>query len=287
MKNAIWASALALAAAACGGGSSGGGSIGGGVGRLQVLLTDAPFAHDIVESTQIKVSAIRVHRDAQADGGFITLPDVTDVTLELLDLQNGLTQLLVDAELPAGRYRQIRLVVDEATLKLINGNEYSTALGNLNLTSTGSAGLKLFVDPPIQVNAGATTEILLDFDLSKSFHPVPATDALTATSYLLMPVVRVTNQTATGEIRGTVTEDDGAGGQIGVEGATVHILPPGETDPLNSIATTGTVAGGSYAVLGLAVGTYDVLAIKDPKQGSVLGVDVVADTPTVVDIVIQ
>jgi hypothetical protein len=284
MRNAIWASVLALAAASCGGGSS---SSGGGVGRLQVLLTDAPFAHDIVESAQIKVSAIRVHRDAQADGGFITLPDVTDGTLELLDLQNGLTQLLVDAELPAGKYRQIRLLVEEATLKLINGNEYSTALGNLNLTSTGSSGLKLFVDPPIQINAGATTEILLDFDLSKSFHPVPATDALTATSYLLMPVVRVTNRTATGEIHGTVTEDDGLGGQVGVEAATVYVMPPGETDPLNSIATTGTIADGSYTVLGLAVGTYDVLAIKDPKQGSVLGVDVVVGTPAIVDIVIQ
>jgi hypothetical protein len=284
MRNAIWASVLALAVASCGGGSS---SSSGGVGRLQVLLTDAPFAHDIVVSAQIKVSAIRVHRDAQADSGFITLPDVTDVTLELLDLQNGLTELLVDAELPAGRYRQIRLVVEEARLELTNGNIYSTALGNLNLTSTGTAGLKLFVNPPIQINAGATTAILLDFDLSKSFHPIPATDALTATSYNLMPIVRVTNQTATGEIRGTVTEDDGVGGTIGVEGATVHILPPGETDPLNSIATTGTIADGSYAVLGIAAGTYDVLAIKDPKQGSVLGVDVVVGTPAVVDIVIQ
>jgi hypothetical protein len=284
MRNAIWASVLALAAVSCGGGSS---SSGGGTGRLQVLLTDAPFAHDIVTSARIKVSAIRVHHDAQADSGFITLPDVTDLELDLLDLQNGLTQLLVDAELPAGAYRQVRLVVEEATLELTNGNVYSTALGNLSLTSTGTSGLKLFVDPPIQINAGATTEILLDFDLSKSFHPIPANDALTATEYKLMPVVRVTNQTATGEIRGTVTEDDGVGGQVGVESATVHILPPGETDPLNSIATTGTLADGSYAVLGLAVGTYDVLAIKDPKQGSVLGVDVVVGTPAIVDIVIQ
>ena len=285
MKNAIWASVLALAAVSCGGGGGSGSST--GTGHLQLLLTDAPFAHDIVTSAKIKVSAIRVHREAQSDSGFITLPGVTDLELELIDLQNGLTQELVDAELEAGLYRQIRLVVEEATLQLTNGNVYSTANGNLSLTSTGTSGLKLFVDPAIEVTSGGTTTLVLDFDLAKSFHAIPGKDALNATSFKLMPVIRVANQTTTGELRGTVTEDDGAGGQAAVEGATVHVLPPGETDPANSIATTGTIADGSYAVLGVAAGTYDVLAIKDPKQGSALGVDVVAGNATTVDVVIQ
>ncbi len=283
MKHAIWAAVLALTAVSCGGG----GSSAGGTGHLQLLLTDAPFALDIVTSARIKVSAIRVHHDAQSDSGFTDLPDVTDLELELLDLQNGLTQELVDAELPAGSYGQIRLVVQEATLELTNGNIYSTTLGNMSLTSTDTSGLKLFVDPPIEVTSGGMTTLILDFDLSKSFHAIPANDALNATEYKLMPVVRVTNQTTTGELRGTVTEDDGAGGQAAVEAATVYVLPPGETDPLNSIATTGTDVDGHYAVLGLPAGSYDVLAIKDPKQGSVLGVDVVAGNVTTVDIVIQ
>jgi len=285
MKNAIVASLFALAVASCGGG--GGGGSGGGSGHLRISMTDAPFAHDIVASARIKVSAIRVHHDAQSDSGFMTLAGVTDLELDLLDLQNGLTAELVNASLPAGTYGQIRLVVEEATLELTNGNIYSTGLGNLTLTSTGTSGLKLFVDPPIEVTSGVTSSLLLDFDLAKSFHAIPANDALNATKYHLMPVVRVTNQTTTGEIRGTITEDDGAGGQAAVEAATIHILPPGETDPANSVATTGSDVDGHYAVLGLAAGSFDVLAIKDPKQGSVLGVDVVAGNATTVDVVIE
>ena len=147
--------------------------------------------------------------------------------------------------------------------------------------------MKLFIDPPLQVVTDVAVTLLLDFDLTKTFHPIPANDALNANRYQLQPVIRVANLTSAGVIRGFVTADDGTGQAVGVEGATVRILPPGELDPENAIATTGTRANGAYAVIGLAPGTYDVLASEGERVQRVDGQQVFAGNATVVDFALE
>src|SRR5206468_12017577 len=110
--------------------------------------------------------------------------------------------------------------------------------------------------------------VLLDFDRTQTFHPVPADDPLNATRYTLHPVIHVTNLGPAGGLQGTVTQDDGSGGTIPVEAATVYVLPPGETDPSLSIASTGTDAQGAYAFLALPPGTYDVRSVHGDLGGS-------------------
>src|SRR6185295_17848319 len=95
---------------------------------------------------------------------------------------------------------------------------------------------------------GETTRVLLDVDLTHTFHPIPANDPLNATRYSLHPVIHVTNLGS-------------AGGTVPVENATVYVLPPGQTDPAESVAATPTNAQGEYTVLAIAPGTYDVKAI--------------------------
>jgi uncharacterized protein DUF4382 len=273
-----------LLCGSCGGGGGGGG---GGTGTLQLDATDAPFAHDIVTQARISVTKILIHDDANADSGFLTLYDGPPQELDLLNLQDGVKQTLVNATLPVGSYRQLRLIVSDASLELTNGNVYSTANGNLDLTSQGTSGFKVFIEPPVQVSSQVGRTLLLDFDLTKTFHPIPSNDPLNATSYKLQPVIHVANLSDTGELRGMVTHDDGTGQQVGVASATVYILPPGEQDPNNSVASTGTTAKGAYAVLGLAPGVYDVLATHGAEQGRVDGQQVFVGNVTVVDVVIQ
>lgn len=270
-------------------GCSGGGSSTGSAatGTLDVLATDAPFARDLVTQARISVTKITIHEDANAGSGFRTIYDGVPVDLDLLDLQNGVTRVLVHATLPVGDYRQMRLIVSGASLTLINGNIYSTANGTLSLTSQGTSGFKVFIQPAVHVSSQLATSLLLDFDLSKTFHPIPANDALNATSYKLMPVIKACNLSNSGEIRGLVTKDDGNGQQIGVDGATVYILPPGELDPNNSVATTGSMPNGSYAVIGLDPGPYDVLATEGALQGRVDAQQVSTGNVTTVDVVIQ
>lgn len=311
--------AALLVVAACGGG--GGGS--GGTGRVKVLVTDKRFDLDLVQEALVHVTKITLSRvddddengdeqgghhddgDGGGNGGdgddddqgqghghhaggntFVLYPG-PGVVVSLLDLRDGISAELSNGEIPAGSYRLARLWIDDAKLTLTNGNVYSVADGNLDLTCANSSGLKIFFDPPLEVAANADTAILLDFDLSKTFKPVPANDPANATKFLINPGIRATNRTTTGDLRGTVTEDDGMGGTVGVELATVYVLPPGETDPAKSVATTASTASGGYAVLGLAPGTYDVLVVKDPKQGTAAGVQITAAHETTLDLTIQ
>ena len=95
---------------------------------------------------------------------------------------------------------------------------------------------------------------LVDFDLSKTFKPVPANDPMNANKFKLHPVIRGVNLGNAGEIRGIVTGNDGRGAQVPVAGADVFVLLPGETDRESSIASTLTDRDGNYAVLGLLEG---------------------------------
>lgn len=283
MKSSIRCSAFAFALAltACSGGSDSSGS--SGTGELVIEVTDAPPDYSQIAVARIDVSEVKVHESATANSGWMTLYSGPTITFDLLDLQNGVKSLLVRADVPAGSYRQVRLVIPSAHLELTDGDVFSTAAGNLELTSLDTSGLKIFVNPPIVVTSGLSRTLLLDFDLTKTFHPVPANDPFNANKYLLKPVVKASNLSDSGEIRGTVRDSSGAG----VAQASVYVLPPGEIDPANSVATTGTADDGHYALLGIAPGTYDVIATKGALMGTALGKSVSVANTTTVDIVIQ
>jgi hypothetical protein len=264
------------------GGCSGGGGGGSGTGTIELLATDDPFAHAIVAEARITVSEIKL----RGPGGWITLLDGPPIELDVLDLRNGVTAQLASAEIPVGSYDQLRLVVDEGYLKLIDDDEFSTALGNLHPTSTSTSGLKLDIDPPLEVRAGETHSYLLDIDLTKTFKAVPGTDPLAATSYQLHPVMHVANLSHSGELRGFVREDDGSGNLVGVADATIYLLLPGETEPANAVQTTATEPDGSYALIGVVPGTYDVLAELGARQARSDGHEVLAGSVTDVDLVL-
>ncbi len=266
----------------CSGGSSGGGN--SGVGTLRVEATDAILDHSIVEEARVDVSTIRVHSSSSANSGFRTIYDGAPIEIDLLDLRNGITTLLVEAKLPAGRYRQVRLVLSGGYLELTNGAVYTTDDGSLEWTSQSTSGLKVFIDPEVVVRDGVSSTLLLDINLTKTFKAVPASDPLNATKYHLSPVVRAVNLSDTGEIRGLVTRDDGLGTLLPVDGATVYILPPGELDLSNSIASTVTMSDGTYAFIGLPEGAYDVVAEEGGDQARVNGPVVSVGSFTVVDL---
>src|SRR5689334_2703826 len=238
---ATFAGSLSLLAStlllgACSGGAAGMGS-GAGNGTLSLNVTDAPFAFDIVQSATISVDKITIFVDADSDAGPHVLYEGAPILMDLFALHDGLTQNIDQSTLPAGSYRQLRLRVAHAELTLTNGNHYTTDDDTIHLTSQDTSGFKVFIDPPVVIESGQTTSTLLDFDLTQTFHPIPANDALTATRYQLHPVIHVSNLGQAGGITGTVTESDGQGGLVPVEAATIYVLPPGQTDTTLAVAT--------------------------------------------------
>jgi hypothetical protein len=310
MKNTTTLGLALLILGGCSGGGGGGSSVGtiggsgdgsdngggtsdpGTVGRLTILATDAPLDPSMVEQAIISVDKIRIHGETDGDGGdgaadgFITVYEGDPMEIELTDLTNGLTQLLVDAEVPAGTYGQIRLHVADGSITLTNGNEYTTDAGNLQISSQATSGLKVFIEPPVIVEDGFPANVLMDFDLAKTFKPIPANDPMNADRFKLHPVIRGVNMGNAGEIRGVVTGNDGTGQQVPVAGADVFVLLPDEPDRANSVASTMTSTDGSYAVLGLLEGTYDVLAREGEREGRENAVSVMLDSTTLVDVTI-
>jgi len=276
---------LLLLFAACS--NDGGG--GSGMGGIEILATDAPMDPSMVDSARIEVTKIRMHRETEdeLDSGWVTIFDGPPVEVELDRLRNGITEVVASGSLEAGSYRQVRIHIGGGTLLLDNGNEYSSDAGNLDFPSAmTSSGYKVFLDPPVEIPAGGVEQVLIDFDLAKTFEPVPANDPENARRYKLHPVVRGAVTSISGEIRATVRRDDGMGTLVGVPDAMVYVLPPGEPDPANAVASSITDATGSAAVLGLLPGTYDVLAREGGTEDRVDGNVVVTGEATQVDLVL-
>ena len=91
----------------------------------------------------------------------------------------------------------------------------------------------------------------------------------------------------TGAVQGVVMQDNGAGGTTTVPGANVYVLPPGQTDPAQAVATGVTGANGAYSLTGILAGTYDVRAVLGTLSGATPGVVIVAGATTVADVLIN
>jgi len=222
-------------------------------GKLNIELTDAPINIDMVQEANVTITRIEARRvldSAEADSvnPFLELSSET-ATYNLLELRNGVTETLVDMEVPAGQYDLIRLYVDEASLTLKNGDSYS-----VKVPSGKQTGIKVFIKPALQVQGGLTSELLLDFDISKSFIMQGNINTPAGVKgFIFKPVIRAVNQTTAGRIQGLVADTS----EAPVEEAAVWI----KKDTV--ISTTYSDTTGEYAILGVPAGSYDLYAAKE------------------------
>lgn len=222
-------------------------------GTLNIELTDAPINLDLVEEANVTISKIEIRKDAEGQlsdstNPFLVVYDSTQ-TYDLLDLRNGVTETLVDQDVPAGSYDLIRLYVDSAGLTLTNGMSY-----DVKVPSGGETGVKVFIEPALQVQGGFTTDVLLDFDVSKSFIMKGNLNSPAGVKgFNFKPVIRAVNETTAGTIGGMVTDTS----ESAIEGAAVWI----EQDTV--VTTTYSDSTGGYAILGVEEGNYDLFAAKE------------------------
>lgn len=241
---------------------------GDGNGRVVLKVTDAPFDISNIESALVTIVKVEIRKagDGISDGNpFLTLSEDT-VTLDLIDLRNGVTETLLDMDIPTGTYDLLRLYVDEAGLKLKDSEE----IHRVKVPSGSQTGIKIFLHPGLEVSEGNLEEVLLDIDLAKSF--VLRGNMVHNNGFIFKPVIRAANMAMAGSVRGLVT--DTAGVKIGE--ATVWI----EKDTVLATAFTDTL--GYYAILGVPAGTWSVAATKagyDTVRFD--GVNVVAGNKTV------
>ncbi len=195
--------AIVVIAVACSSNSSTGSAE---TGTLQVQLTDAPFSTDSVSRVDVFVIRIDAKQaesdstdaargasdDSASANGWTTLATPKQ-KIELLALRNGVSTVLGDKSVATGSFRSFRLVIDPAqsSVTLKNGLVLtSTSSPSVSFPSAARSGIKVQLDQPITVGAGAMTKVLIDFDVAQSF--VLRGNSLAQNGLLFKPVIKGT-----------------------------------------------------------------------------------------------
>ena len=246
-----------------------------GTGRLRVLITDTPFPIDLIKQATITVTRVEIRtaeeetddasetlqasavnnrpREDQDDENWIVIQEGERV-FNLLELRNGRTNLLANADIPAGTYDQMRLVCTKGVVAVSSGQSAGEdRTFDLTVPSGEQTGIKLHFG--FTVEDRKETTLLLDVDLSRAFRPIPGgqvENVAEIQGFHFTPSVgmRLINVVAAGSISGEVRD---AGGQP-LSGVTVSAVDS-EGQPL---AGTNTREDGTYKLIGLPAGSCTV-----------------------------
>jgi hypothetical protein len=244
------------------GGSSG--TTGGTTGTLVLGLTDAPAPE--YKNVFVTIKEVRVKHEEKTDWDILTYPDLDlPQTFDLLELRDGVIADLGLAELEAGHYNQMRLILDtiptgthpHANYLYIQGDEVPIPLRVL--PSELKNGIKIVGG--FTIVASGATEVTLDFDAQKS-----VVRSNGKKDWHLKPTIKVL-ETLNNLVFGTV---DPAGayvsGQIfDFNGDFVAPIYDSNGDPIESImVVNGTFSddNGDYIIY-LPPNTYNIVAFME------------------------
>ena len=138
---------------------------------VQFLLTDNPAVYD---SVNIHIVGMQVKID-QDDAGWIAV-ESKDTTVNLLDLQNGVTMVIAQDEIPEGVLKEVRFILGDGNYVVVGGTRHDMAT-----PSAEESGLKIKINK--QLNESLNT-FTLDFDAELSVKEENG-------GYKLMPVIKV------------------------------------------------------------------------------------------------
>jgi hypothetical protein len=202
------------------------------MGGFQVKLHDAPADY---EEVNIFIERVDVN-NTSGDQGWQTISEPNE-SYNLLELTNGVFEVIADTELEVGTYPQIRLVVsrDQNTV-VVDGETHG-----LFVPSGAETGVKLNVNA--EIREGIVYTLLLDFDALRS---VVKTGQAPTPGYILQPVIRATNEAITGNIGGVVEPFEAR--------AVVYAIAGSDT-----LSTTfADEDNGEFLLVGLEEGSYTV-----------------------------
>ena len=247
-------------------GCSGGGGGDGGTaapttapttGTLGVNLTDASTTD--YQAIYITVAEVAVHRDGGGDWDVVSSPNKT---YNLLDLVNGVREQLGLATLPTGHYTQMRLILTDKPDDSLNILSHKHPFGNyfidqsdqsheLKIPSGLQSGIKIVRG--FDINENQTTELLLDFDATKSIIEPGKNN-----KWLLKPTIKILDTVDYAIIEG------GAGASGVLVSAQVYTASaPNAEDQVTVEAATVTDATGHYKLFVEPDTDYTVVGYKD------------------------
>ncbi len=174
-------------------------------------MTESPLPAGSVKSVDIFVVRIDAKRQEPTDddaaaateeseseqGGWVTVAE-PNALFDLMKLADGTNTFLGDAEVAAGSYNGFRLIIDPAKSSVTLNDETNTVIGGesivgLKFPSAAKTGIKIKLSGgAVDVTEGATSTLVVKFDVSKSF--VVRGGTIDQNGLLFKPVIRGTKE---------------------------------------------------------------------------------------------
>ena len=243
--------ATVLGAVACGGDN---GQPAATTRASRVLLTDGPFPFDRIARVDLYVvslsGSLNADTSATAGGDFVTLASPHRL-INVLALQNGITDELGAVTLPRGAITAVRLVIDTDSSSItLKDGRVLTGTSNPGIHWQSSAGrpvLNALINEQIVVrDTGAV--IVVDYDVGQAFIPPQDIDPTSTDSgFIFSPVFRAADATRSGSITGTVRAHSVTGAPVVDASLRLYLGDPGMPENTwSTLATAKTDANGAY-----------------------------------------
>ena len=211
-------------------------------GRLNLYLTDAAAVYD-------SVVIHFTHISAHIDSNWVTIQGEPQ-SVNLLEWSNGRTLLLGSADVPAGKYTQIRVIIDSAKIG-VDGKVFP-----LEVPSGAKTGLKF--GPQFTITDGSTYELVMDFDACRSI--VIMGPKKNPKGYKLKPRIRLIAKAVSGSISGVITNPEDAPEAFAIQGDDT--VTSSLADTLSGQFVLGFLPEGIYKV-----SVEDTLGLRFSQEG--------------------
>ena len=262
----------------CGDSSSDGDNV--QTGTLSLNLTDAPVVDELnVTGVYITVTGVEYHT---ADGWKTMDEFNTSINpINLLDWQDGESISLGDFQLPAGKYTQIRFMLDaeEETVQPKSNTGCSIEFdGDRNETlyvpSGSQTGYKAIGNYEVPVNGRVS--MTADFDVRKSI-----VESRNGTYYKLKPTIKLVVTDEAGSIKGRVSNlednytyviyayeyEDGISTWDDTEANDPDPSDSADIRFPNAVTSSLIKDGGIYTLSFLEAGSYDLIVATYDENG--------------------
>jgi hypothetical protein len=218
-------------------------------GNLKVLLTDAPFPTGIVSAVNVTVYRVAIHSEENMNSSSdLQILSEKQYPVNILALTNGIYIPIADLDIDSGAYDYVQFYFKDVHIVLTDGRIFPVAVPDIYQN-----GMRIELASPLQVKNGMKSELLLDFDIERSFSPIGGTTLETLSGFEFNPHIRGVDRSQTGNLFGKVEHED-----IGLLGAQITVY-----QGYSKITSTFTDPSGNFAMMGLPEGLYDVYAKKE------------------------
>ncbi len=248
--------------------------------KVSVQLTDDPFPAQFITEANVEITKVEIKNDQSE---YVTVFQGHN-TINIAQYTNGSTTEVTIANVPVGTYTGVRITVGDVSVKMTDNTifEYSGSAG---------AQYEVNVEPALEVSEGDVGDLLVDLDLSESFNfsgsfmgnwisniaQITGINSFNAD-------IRAVALNKTGSISGTVKDTN----DNTIAYADVKVQYDYDGDGIAENVTTSTEANGSFKIIGLPQGTYNIkVTTENNGSAQINNIDVAVRHNAEVNLVVQ